>query len=122
MLWSTNLVVVKSPTEWNSAEKIGKKDYLEGMEAFITRKNLTTGRLWGPSQRISREEALRMATIWAARFYDDEKIMGSIEPGKLADLVVLGGDYMTVPEEGISDIPVLKVIVGGKATYERKAN
>lgn len=45
--------------------------------------------------------------------------MGTIEPGKLADLVVLGGDYMTVPEEKISDLPILKVLVGGKITYDR---
>ena len=60
-----------------------------------------------------------MATAWAARFSFDEDILGTIEPGKLADLVVLGGDFMTVPEEEISKLPILKVIVGGKITYEQ---
>jgi len=94
--------------------------YLQAMEHFITRKNNDTGRVWGPHQRITREEALKMATAWASRFYGDEDIMGTIEPGKLADLVVLGGDFMTVPAEQISDLPILKVIVGGKITYEKK--
>lgn len=94
--------------------------YLESMQAFITRKNETTGKVVGPNQRITREEALKMATAWAARFYGDEKIMGTIEPGKLADFVLLGGDYMTVPEEKISALPILKVIVGGKINYEKK--
>jgi len=93
---------------------------LAGMEAFITRKNEATGKGYGPDQRITREEALKMQTAWAARFYGDEKIIGTIEPGKLADLVILGGDYMAVPEEEISELPVLKVIVGGKITFEKK--
>ncbi len=93
--------------------------YLESMEAFITRKNNTIGKIVGPNQRITRQEALKMATAWAARFYGDEDIMGTIEPGKLADLVILGGDYMTVPEEKISELPILKVVVGGKINYEK---
>ncbi|MBI3940055.1 MAG: amidohydrolase family protein [Acidobacteria bacterium] len=96
--------------------------YMEAMEVFVTRKNLTTGKVWGQGQRIGRDEALKMATAWAARFYNDGEVMGTIEPGKLADLVILGGDYMTVPEEQISDLPVLKVVVGGKVTYEKPAN
>lgn len=60
-----------------------------------------------------------MATSWASRYYGDENILGSIEPGKLADFVELGADYMTVPEDKISEIPILKVIVGGKVSYDR---
>ncbi len=93
--------------------------YLIAMQKFITRRNVDTGRVWGTNQRITREEALKMATAWAARFSFDEDILGTIEPGKLADLVVLGGDFMTVPEEEISKLPILKVIVGGKITYEQ---
>lgn len=93
--------------------------FLESMELFVTRKNQATGKVWGPYQKISREEVLRMATSWASRYYGDEKILGTLEPGKLADMVVLGGDYMTVPEEKISDLPILKVILGGKVTYDK---
>ncbi len=44
---------------------------------------------------------------------------GTLEVGKLADMVILDGDYMTVPEENISDIPVVMTIVGGKVVYQR---
>ncbi|MBI3940963.1 MAG: amidohydrolase family protein [Acidobacteria bacterium] len=111
------------PTQETSSRRTREPSYqlyLESMQAFITRKNATTGKIWGPNQKISREEALRMATSWASRFYFDDKIMGTVEPGKLADLVILGGDFLAVPEEEISKIPVLKVIVGGRVTYEKK--
>ncbi|MBI3940067.1 MAG: amidohydrolase family protein [Acidobacteria bacterium] len=97
----------------------GAKWYMMNLEKFITRKNEATGKVWGPGERITRQEALWMGTRWASRFYGDEKTLGTIEPGKLADLVILGGDYMTVPEEDISEIPVMTVIVGGKISYER---
>jgi len=59
-----------------------------------------------------------MATNWAARFYQDEEIIGTLEPGKFADLLILDGDYMTVPEEQISEIPILQTIVGGKVIWQ----
>jgi len=93
---------------------------LDNIESFITRKNKATGKVLGPNLRITREESLKMATAWASRYYGDEKILGSIEPGKLADLVLLGGDYMAVPEEQISELPILKVIIGGKVVQEKK--
>jgi len=93
--------------------------YLWLLEKFVTRKNDQTGGLWGSQERVSRREALWMATNWASRYYGDQDTLGSIEPGKLADLVILGGDYMGVPEEEISELPVLKTIVGGQVMYER---
>ncbi len=76
-------------------------------------------RIWGRDQKISRQDALRMKTIWAAAYVGDEKKLGSLEPGKLADLVVLDGDYLRVPEEEISDLQVMLTIVGGKVVYSR---
>jgi len=96
--------------------------FLELLEKFVTRTNDTTGEVWGANEKITRQEALWMATNWASRWYFDENIQGTIEPGKLADLVVLGGDYMGVPEDQISDIPVLMTIVGGKVVYEKEGN
>ena len=90
---------------------------LESIQAFITRKD-GQGRVWNPSERVSRRQALWMKTNWAAYYTMEEKKIGTIEAGKLADLVVLGGDYMTVPEDEISDIPVLMSVVGGQVMHE----
>lgn len=71
----------------------------------------------GPEEQISRADALRLATINNAYLTFEEKIKGSIEPGKLADLVVLSEDIMTCPPERIKDIKVLMTIVGGRIVY-----
>ena len=62
---------------------------------------------------------MRLYTSSAARFNFEEKKKGSIEPGKLADLVVLSDDLLTVPEEKIKDIKALTTLVGGKVVYQR---
>ncbi len=76
------------------------------------------GRIWGKDQAVDRKDALRMLTINAAKFISEENMLGSIEPGKYADLVVLSGDYLTVPEEKIEDLSVVTTIVGGRVVYE----
>jgi predicted amidohydrolase YtcJ len=63
------------------------------------------------------EEALKIYTINGAYASFEENTKGSIEPGKLADLVVLGADPTKVDPETIKDIPVEMTIVGGKAVY-----
>jgi predicted amidohydrolase YtcJ len=87
------------------------------MEALITRTD-AEGRVWGPHEKISRQQALWMKTAWAARYSNDEEILGTIEAGKLADLVVLGGDFMTVPEKEIRTMPIVYTLVGGKVVYD----
>ena len=62
-------------------------------------------------------EALRLYTVGSAWFSNEENKKGSIEPGKLADLVVLSSDYFTVPEEEIKQIESVLTIVGGKIVY-----
>ncbi|MBI3940035.1 MAG: amidohydrolase family protein [Acidobacteria bacterium] len=94
--------------------------YFIKLEKFITRKNDSTGKIWGAQEKASRQELLWMITNWASRMYKAEKEIGTIEPGKLADLLILGADYMTVPEEKIHEIPILKVLVGGKVKYEKR--
>ena len=84
---------------------------------WVTRET----RLWdviGPEQRISREEALRVMTINNAYLTFEEDIKGSIEPGKLADFVILSEDILTIPEERIPDIEALATFVDGKLVYE----
>jgi hypothetical protein len=80
---------------------------------FVTRDTITGGVL-GPDQRVSRQQALRMATINNAWLTMEERTKGSIEPGKLADLVILNEDPLTCPEPRLRDAKVLATLVGGK--------
>ena len=91
---------------------------LLNMYIMVTRKD-PSGKVYGASEAISREQALRLYTSAASRYMFEEGRKGSLEPGKLADLVVLSGDFMTVPEEEIKDIKVEKTLVGGKVVFNR---
>jgi predicted amidohydrolase YtcJ len=79
---------------------------------FITRDTITGGVL-GADQRVTRQQALRMATINNAWLNMEERTKGSIEPGKLADLVILNEDPLTCPESRLRDARVVATIVGG---------
>jgi len=74
---------------------------------------------WHPDQKVSRYEALKMFTIDAAYAGFEEKIKGSIEEGKLADIVVLSKDILNIPAKEILDTRVEMTIVGGKIVYQR---
>jgi predicted amidohydrolase YtcJ len=92
---------------------------LMGIHALVNRKT-KAGKPIGEQQKISVMEALRLYTINAAYQSFDEDLLGSIETGKCADIVVLGEDILTVPTETIIDIPVDLTIVGGNLVYQRK--
>ena len=85
---------------------------------FVTR-NTISGGAFGPSQAIAREEAVRLLTINNAYLTFEEAIKGSIEPGKLADLVVISDDIMSCPVECIRDAEVTLTMVGGRIVHER---
>ena len=72
-----------------------------------------------PAERISREQALRLWTLNAAYLSFDEQRKGSIEPGKLADLVVLSKDLFLCPEDEIRGIEAEATMVDGKFIYSR---
>jgi predicted amidohydrolase YtcJ len=86
--------------------------------ASVSRK-LKDGSVFYPEQRMSREEALRSYTWSNAYAAFEEKLKGSLEPGKLADITVLSRDIMTIPEDQIVATDVVYTIVGGKVAYER---
>jgi predicted amidohydrolase YtcJ len=88
------------------------------MQVAMTRKT-ERGQVFGPEERISREEALRMMTIDAAYFSFDESRKGSIEVGKLADFAVLSDDPLTCEAETIKDIRAVATVVGGRVVYQR---
>lgn len=99
-------------------------DYLEplyGIHAFVTRQNrdsLPVGG-WYPQECLTVEEAIRAYTIDSAYIFFQEESKGSIEPGKLADFVVLSDDILTVPKEDIHKIQVVKTIIGDKEVYSQ---
>jgi predicted amidohydrolase YtcJ len=71
-------------------------------------------------QTVSREEALIAHTRSNAYFVFREADLGSLQPGKYADLLVLDHDYLSVPQDGIKDIRPVLTMVGGKVVYESK--
>jgi predicted amidohydrolase YtcJ len=90
-----------------------------GIQVAIAR-NLETGGVLMPEEGLSREEALRLYTINNAYLGREEKDKGSLEPGKLADLIIIDRDYMTSTIGEIANTRVLTTMVGGKVVYERK--
>ncbi len=84
---------------------------------LVTGKTVAGTPIRDRSQNVSREEALRMYTMGSAWFTFDEANKGSIEVGKLADLAVLNGDYLTVPEDQIRSLESLLTVVGGRIVY-----
>ncbi len=78
------------------------------------------GDVFGASERITREEAIRLYTSSASRYSFAEAKTGTIEPGKYADMTVISDDILTVPDEAIKDIVAIRTIVEGKTVFERE--
>ncbi len=92
---------------------------LMAIHALVNRKT-KAGKPIGTSQKITVLEALKLYTINAAYHSFDEHLLGSIEPNKLADFVVLEQDILTVPPGRIKDIPIFMTIVDGKIVYQKQ--
>jgi len=90
--------------------------------AAVARKDQKgfSGEGWHPEQAVTREQALKMFTIWAAYAAFEEKVKGSIEPGKLADLTVLSADIMMIPEAEILNTRCLMTVINGEVVFEKK--
>jgi predicted amidohydrolase YtcJ len=74
---------------------------------------------WIPEQAMTREEALRAATMGGAYAMHAEDFLGSVEVGKLADFVVIPVDYMTIPAQDIWKIEPDMTVIGGEVVYTR---
>ena len=72
-----------------------------------------------PEEAIDRITLMKMMTSWPARFVLKEDVLGTLEPGKFADFVVLSKDYFTVPVEEFAEILPLMTVVGGKVEVLR---
>lgn len=96
-------------------------DPILGIDAAVTRRTIDGANPdgWFPEQKISVEEAIEAYTLSAAFAAFDEEIKGSITPGKLADMVVLSQDILTIPANAIVNTEVLYTIVGGKVVFEK---
>jgi predicted amidohydrolase YtcJ len=95
-------------------------DPFVGLYAAVTRKG-PTGAVRGAEEAVSREEAIRMYTANGPYLSWEEKEKGTLEPGKLADMIVLPFDPLTVPEETLLKGYVDMTFLGGKLVYQRAA-
>jgi hypothetical protein len=87
-----------------------------GLGAFITRKD-RNGKVWGLQEKIDHTTALKMATIWAAEYVLKADKLGSIEKGKLADLVVLDKDFLTMPDDDVAKMQPQVTVFDGKIVF-----
>jgi predicted amidohydrolase YtcJ len=94
---------------------------LEGIYAAVTRRTLDDAHPggWVPEQRITVEEALRAYTVDGAYAAFEERDKGSLERGKLADMVLIDRDLTRIPADRIREATVVMTVVGGKIVYER---
>ena len=88
--------------------------------AAVARKDIRgfSGEGWHPEEKVTREQALKMLTIWPAYAAFEENLRGSIEVGKLADLTVLSADIMNIPEMEILKTHCAMTVIGGEVVYE----
>jgi predicted amidohydrolase YtcJ len=112
--WIDSEIVVASGTD----SPVTPYTPFTSLWASIARRTEVKGTLMGDEQRITREEAIRMYTISGAYHTFEEGQKGSIEPGKLADMIVIDRDMLACPEDDIKDTKVLRTILGGKTVYE----
>jgi hypothetical protein len=94
-------------------------DPIASFHASVTRR-MSDGQQFFPEQNMTREEALRSYTLANAYAAFEEQLKGSIAAGKLADIVVLSKDILTIPDEEIRTTQVDMTILGGKVVYQRQ--
>ena len=94
----------------------GPYEPMMAIQSMVTRKDVR-GRVWGPSQRISVTEAMRICTMHGAYASFEENIKGSLVAGKLADFAILEKDPHEVDPDAIKEIRIVETVMGGRTTY-----
>jgi predicted amidohydrolase YtcJ len=136
-LWNYDSVYLRCFGEAMSADSIPLRDWIDAGVVIsqstdgrpydpiftfwqsLARKGGVTGHVFGlPRQKVTRDEALRMATWNAAYAAFWEHRIGSLEPGKLADLAILSDDIMTMPEDRIPEARVVTTLLGGRPVHD----
>jgi len=92
-----------------------------GIWAAVVRRELTTGDVLAPEERLTVREALTLYTRNGAYAGFEEKSKGSLEAGKLADFIVVDRDVLAVPSEQLKDVQVVMTFVGGELCYQQSA-
>jgi len=95
----------------------GPYEPMMAIQSMVTRKDVR-GRVWGPDQKISVSDAMRICTMHGAYASFEEDLKGSLEAGKLADFVILEKDPHEVNPDEIVNIKIIKTVLGGKTTFE----
>jgi len=90
--------------------------------AAVARKDIRgfSGEGWHPEEAVTREQALKMFTIWGAYAAFEEALRGTIEVGKLADLTILSADIMKIPEPEVLKTRNMMTVINGEVVYEGK--
>jgi len=101
----------------NSDYGVSAADPLLRIQSMVTRKS-SGGKEYGPAQKITVEEAIRVWTIGSAFASFEEDVKGSIEEGKLADFVILSEDPSLIPPKEIRNIKIEKTIIGGRIVFD----
>lgn len=95
----------------------GPYEPLMAIQSMVTRRDYR-GREWGPNQKVSIDEALSIATINGAYASYEERVKGSITPGKYADFVILERSPADVAPDTIKDIRIVRTVAGGRTTHQ----
>ncbi|WP_217146166.1 amidohydrolase family protein, partial [Streptomyces sp. AC627_RSS907] len=96
-------------------------NWRQGVAAMLLRESKATGRVSGPDQRVSLETALRAYTVNPARQDFAEEWKGTVEPGKVADLCVVGGDLRATDPHEIVDLPIDLTVFDGDVVFARES-
>ena len=113
-----SLIDAGVPIAGNSDYPVSRAEPLLHLQDMVTRTS-AEGKLYGPKQRTTLDQALHTWTMGGAFASFEEGVKGSIEPGKLADFVVLSADPAQVDPLAIKDIPVDLTVIDGKVVYQR---